>query len=388
MTQMPASAAGRVRAVCRCAGAITAALAMFALGCGGPVPERAAPAAPAPASQIVTQPDGSRLLSVPGPRMPGMTTAEVTRVELPGILEANGQVAFDEQRVAAIVARVAGRIEQTRLSQWDNVRRGERIIALYSPDFMTAEAEYLQAQTTAKLSSAPALAVETGGASPGASMLTAARRKLELLGMDGADIAALRMPDPIVWMRAPASGTVVENRAVRGAAVSPGDVLYSLGTLGDVWIVANIYEDDLARVRPGQQLDAVTAAFPDETFSGTIARISPGVDPNTHTVQIRCAVGNQGGRLKPAMLARVRIITDRGLALVVPMESLVFDTDGYYAYVDRGGGTYERRKVEVGSWKERGMARVLSGLHAGERVVASEAIEINALWHQAGGEGS
>ena len=80
-------------------------------------------------------------------RVPGATFGEVREVELPAVLEANGQVTFDDRRVSTIVSRVAGRIEQMRVSQWDNVRRGEPIVALYSPDFMTAEAEYLQAQT-------------------------------------------------------------------------------------------------------------------------------------------------------------------------------------------------------------------------------------------------
>jgi Cu(I)/Ag(I) efflux system membrane fusion protein len=219
-------------------------------------------------------------------------------------------------------------------------------------------------------------------------MVLAARRKLELLGMEEADIAAIREPNPTVWMRAPISGTVIENKAVRGAAINPGDVLYSLGTLGDVWIVANIYEDDLARVHVGQALEAVTTAYPDDTFSGFVSRISPGVDPSTHTLQVRCEVKNPGGKLKPEMLARVRIVTNPGYALVVPMEALVFDTNDYYVYVDLGGGKYDRRKVEIGSWKEQGSARVTSGLKAGERVVVSESIQVNALWHQANGESS
>src|ERR1700741_5137086 len=79
-------------------------------------------------------------------RVPGATFGEVREGELPSVLEANGQVTFDDRRVSSIVSRVAGRIEQVRVSQWDNVHRGEPIVALYSPDFMTAEAEYLQAK--------------------------------------------------------------------------------------------------------------------------------------------------------------------------------------------------------------------------------------------------
>ena len=181
------------------------------------------------------------------------------------MLEANGQVTFDDRRVSSIVSRVAGRIEQVRVSQWDNVRRGEPIVALYSPDFMTAEAEYLQARQTTHLSGAPGISSMAGMA---ASMEDAAERKLELLGMERADIRAISVPDPMVWMRAPIGGTVIENKATRGAAVAPGDVLYTLGTLNDVWITADIYEDDLARVHEGQELEAITTTYPDEVFRG------------------------------------------------------------------------------------------------------------------------
>jgi len=375
----------------RLLGAAILALALGIGGCESPAPGHAAVDTPVPVPQLVSQGDGTRVLQLTGAQVPGMTLAEVTQIELPAVLEANGQVAFNDQSVSSIVSRVAGRIEATRVSQWDNVRRGEQIVALFSPDFMTAEAEYLQAQITARLSSTPALATSTsmeGGLNLSAAIVSAAHRKLELLGMDEADIDAIRAPNPTVWMRAPISGTVVENKAVRGAAVNPGDVLYSLGTLGDVWIVANIYESDLARVHTGQSLEATTTAYPDQVFRGSISRISPGVDPNTHTVQIRCAVKNTRGLLKPDMLARVRITTDSGDALVVPMESLVFDTNAYYVYVDLGGGKYARRKVEIASWKEQGSARVLSGLKAGERVVADESIQVNSLWHQANGESS
>jgi membrane fusion protein, copper/silver efflux system len=393
-----ASAPQRVGLVTlRLLGAAILALVLSATGCESPAPSHAAVDTPVPVPQLVSQGDGGpRVLQLSGAQVPGMTVTEVRRIELPGVLEANGQVAFNDQLVSTIVSRVAGRIEATRVSQWDNVRRGEQIVALYSPDFMTAEAEYLQAQITAKLSSTPALAGSmnaavngaSGGMNLNASMVLAARHKLELLGMDEADIDSIRAPNPTVWMRAPISGTVVENKAIRGAAVNPGDVLYSLGTLGDVWIVADIYESDLARVHLGQPLDAVTTAYPDDVFSGFISRISPGVDPNTHTVQIRCEVKNPRGLLKPDMLARVRITTNSGEALVIPMESLVFDTDAYYVYVDLGDGRYDRRKVEIESWREQGSARVISGLKAGERVVAAESIQMNALWHQANGESS
>jgi Cu(I)/Ag(I) efflux system membrane fusion protein len=250
---------------------------------------------------------------------------------------------------------------------------------------MTAEAEYLQAQATEKASGSSSM---SGGINLAGALVSAARQKLKLLGMEDADIATISTPAPVVWMRAPISGTIVDNKAIRGAAVNPGDILLSLGTLEQVWITGDIYEDDLARVKLGQQMDAVTTAFPEDVFHGTVERISPNIDPNTHTMQIRCQVRNPGLRLKPQMLARVKITVRPGQALVIPQDALVFDTDNYYAFVQSGSDLLERRKVVIASWSEKGEARVSSGLQAGDKVVSGETLQVNALWHAAHGESS
>jgi len=364
-----------------------AALAVCAVlcGCESSSPIRAAvDTPPAPVPQIVRQGNGEELMRLDAARVPGVALSQVREAELPAVLEANGQVTFDDRSVSSIVSRVAGRIEQVRVSQWDNVRRGEPILALYSPDFMTAEAEYLQAKQTAHLSGAPGIA---GMAGMAASMEDAAERKLELLGMEPADIRAIVAPSPTVWMRAPIGGTVIENKATRGAAVNPGDVLYTVGTLNDVWITASIYEDDLARVHEGQSLEAVTTAYPNDVFKGVISRVSPGIDPGTYTAQIRCTVANPGLKLKPQMLARVRIVTRPGTALVVAQQALVFDTDSYFAYVRAGPDTVARRKVVIASWNEKGYARIVSGLAAEDTVVVTGSLQVDELWREAHGQG-
>jgi Cu(I)/Ag(I) efflux system membrane fusion protein len=356
---------------------------LLIFGLAGCSHESARQAAPSPVIPQLVQEDGHEYLIVKQGEVPGMSLTEVKNVALPGILETTGQVTFDDQRVSTIVSRVQGRIEDVRVSLWDSVARGQPIVKLYSPDFMTAEAEYLQAITTAKVSRGVAV---DGNVDIAAALAAAAKRKLLLLGMEERDIEALREPSPSIWMRAPISGTVVQNKALRGAAINPGDSLYELGTLDPIWITADLFEVDLARVQVGQQLEAVTTAFPDETFKGRIARVSPNVDPATHTLQIRCAVANPGLKLKPQMLARIKIVTRTGSELLVPQDALIFETDSYFAYVDVGNGRLDRRRVVIASWSERGSARVISGLAAGDRVVTGETLQINALWHAAHGE--
>ena len=329
------------------------------------------------------QPQGQELLQLQPGTLPDMTVSPVRAANLPAVLETTGQIAFDDRRVANIISRVSGRIEDVRVSQWDFVKRGQPILTLYSPDVMTAEAEYLQARAAA-----PMLAA--GGADQKQftqSMIEAATRKLELLGIEPDQIQRLKSAVPSFVMRAPISGNVVQNLALRGSAVNPGDVLYSLGTLDDVWITADIFEDELARISVGQALQAVTTAYPGEVFQGKIERISPAIDPSTHTLQIRCRVSNPARKLKPQMLARVKIMVEPGSTTVVPLDALVFETNAYFAYVDLGSDRFERRRVAIGSWNQD-YARVIRGLKSGDRVVTGATMQVNELWHEAHGERS
>lgn len=332
--------------------------------------------------RLVRQSGGPELLQLEVRTPPA--TGTVQMVQLPGMVVTTGQISFDDRRVANIISRVSGRIEEVRVSQWDSVRRGQPILTLYSPDLMTAEAEYLQAKM-----SVPALADGSAGDQEFAdSMVEAAKKKLELLGVEPDQIEMIKTASPTFVMRAPISGTVVQNQALRGSAVNPGDVLYSVGTLDDVWITGDIYEDELARVQVGQQLEAVTTAYPDQVFRGTIARISPNIDPNTHTLQVRCQVNNPGLRLKPQMLATMKIMVRPGQALIVPLESVIFETENYFVYVALGDNRFERREVVIGSWSQQGYARVISGLDPGDRVVTTEALQVDEMWHEAQGESS
>jgi Cu(I)/Ag(I) efflux system membrane fusion protein len=260
-------------------------------------------------------------------------------------------------------------------------------MSLYSPDLMTAEAEYLEATSSASQISGGSsqtgiFGMPAGSLSMTANLKAAAVRKLELLGFSPADIAAIRLPSASVWIRAPISGIIVGKNVVRGQQVNPGDQLFSLATLDQVWLTTDIYEDDLSRVQVGQTLQTVTTAYPDEMFSGVIVRISPNIDPNTHTLQLRCQIMNRGLKLKPQMLARVRIVTKAGSALVVAESALVFDTDRYYAFVVPPGNIIIRRDVTIRSWTERGYARVIRGLSPGDRVVDAQSVEVSSLWDQ------
>jgi membrane fusion protein, copper/silver efflux system len=363
-------------------------------GCDNPNSNPAVTDAPSPElPQLVHQSDGRELMVLNSANRRKGSITTLKEVPLPGVLQAMGQVTFDDRFVSTIISRVTGRIEELRKSQWDTVQRGEPVMSLYSPDFMTAEAEYLEAISginhgTSAAVKADAFGLPAGSFSMAANLKAAAVRKLQLLGFSSADVAAIREPSASVWMRAPISGIIVSKNAVRGQQVNPGDQLFSLATLDRVWITADIYEDDFSRVREGQSLEAVTAAYPGKVFKGTVQRISPSFDPNTHTLQLRCEVSNPGSRLKPQMLARVRIATRPGWALVIPQSALVFDDNAYYAFIVVGANSVERRRVEIADWNESGDARVVSGINPGERFLTTESLRMNSLWHVAHGETS
>ena len=336
---------------------------------------------------LVHQADGRELMVLANAQSEEGPIGTARQIALPGVLEATGQVTFDDKLVSTIISRLTGRIEEMRSSQWEMVRRGELVMKVYSPDYMSAEAEYLAASSGMSQSRSPGMPNETFGLpaafNMAASLKEAAVRKLELLGFSRADVAAIRTPSPFVWVPAPISGIVVSRNVVRGQQVNPGDQLLALATLQRVWITADIYEDDLARVKVGQSLEAVTASYPGKVFKGTVEKISPALDPNIHTLQLRCQVANPGSLLKPQMLARVRIATSPRLALVIPQSALVFDDNAYFAFILAGADRVERRQVQIGDWSEPGYFRVLSGIKPSDRLLTKESLKFNALWHAA-----
>ena len=368
-------------------GLLAPALLLMLVGCDSPTASRAATETPPSGVPQLFHQGGGEWMVVDLSQIEGLSVGSVEVVPMPRVLEAVGQVNFDDRLVSTIISRVTGRLEDIRVSQWDTVRAGENILSLYSPDFMTAEAEYLEA-SSGNVRPAAGPGIPAGTYEMTADLKSAAIKKLELLGLSPADIAAIKQPEPSRWMRAPISGIVVSKLALRGALVNPGDRLFSLATLERVWITVNIYEDDLSRVHTGQHLEAVTLAYPDITFMGVVNRISPNLDPNVHTLQVLCQIQNPGQKLKPQMMARVRIVTRPGAALVVPQRALVFDGNVYYAFVQTAANTVARRSVQIATWNDQGYARVVSGLSPGERVIVRKSLQLNALWRAAHGMSS
>jgi len=201
--------------------------------------------------------------------------------------------------------------------------------------------------------------------------LTAARRHLLILGINDATIDALAKKTDLAAtfsLNSPIDGIVVERNATVGASVGTDANLFKIIDLSRVWIDADVFEKDLPRVRPGQEVKLTVTAFPESTFSGRVILINSVVDPETRTVKVRTEVANPDGRLKPDMFANVQIVTDLNRAAIsIPQSAVLNDEGKTIVFVAEGNG-YKKRQVQAGI-QNNDRVEIVDGLTAGDKVV-------------------
>ena len=309
----------------------------------------------------------------------GMRTAAVKREALGGELRTVGVVAANERGLAQINTRFSGWIQKLLVSETrEHVRRGQVLATIYSPDVLRAEQELLVAHGWN--------AAGTGGTKPGgphehddfASGLDAsARGRLELLGISSPEIdEILRTGKAIeaIAIRSPVDGYVVGKSAVVGVAVQPGTVLFEVADLSRVWVNADVYEQDIARVEVGQGARFELSSFPGEIHTGKVSFISPTLDSGNRTLRVRLEFKNKsdrsGPRLRPGMYGTVYLDLPSTTGLMVPAEAVVDTGEAHYLFVAKDGGRFDPRVVRVGAHlKDR--VEILSGVTEGETVVTT-----------------
>lgn len=243
----------------------------------------------------------------------GIEAAEVKPREVWKEVRTVGRIDYNERRVAFIAARIAGRVDRVYADFTGlEVKQGDHLVDIYSPDLYTAQRELLLALESFEKE-------KKAGTEHTASelLLDAVRAKLGLWGILPEQIREFeetKKPRTHVTIYAPIGGVVIEKGIREGQYVKDGDMLYRIAQLDPIWLYLNIYEYDLASIRRGQKVDVTVEAFPGETFAGTVAFIDPFLDDPTRTVRIRVNLKNPGPRLKPAMYAsaavRVPILPD------------------------------------------------------------------------------
>jgi Cu(I)/Ag(I) efflux system membrane fusion protein len=281
-----------------------------------------------------------------------------------------GQVVFDETRIQHVHTKFEGFIEMMQADfVGQQIRAGDPLFTIYSPDLYATENEYLLALRAREEMSL--LREDPNFKTGGIDLVGAARQRLALWDIGEKDLAEIektRQPIRALTFRSPYSGYVTAKTALHGMKVSPADSLYDIVDLSVVWILADIYEVNLPFVRVGQPAGISFPYLPGRTWQGRIAYISPTVDPSSRTVKARLELPNPNGELKPDMYADIVIGGARGTGIAVPENAVISTGERNIVFVAKGNGIFEPREVVLGVGV-RNLYEIKKGVSEGEKVV-------------------
>lgn len=290
----------------------------------------------------------------------GLKTGEAKSRHLVSDIRAVGQVMYDETRLSDVSLRFDAWVGDLKADfVGKEVRRGDMLFSVYSPELLAAQLEYLE------------LLKRRRGRTD--SFIKAAQKRLLLWDMTSGQIKQLAErgePLDYVPIMAPRSGTVVEKKVVTGTALKAGITLIRIADLSRVWIEADVYESELNLIKPGMDAVITLPYTPNQTYRATVDYIYPYLMGNTRTGRIRLTIDNKDGTLKPNMYAEVRLKTDLGERLSVPEEAVLFAGNSRVVFVDLGEGKLKPKKIKTGV-RTRDYIEVLEGLNPGEKVVTS-----------------
>jgi len=282
-----------------------------------------------------------------------------------------GIVVVDETRLTKVTPKFSGYVEQLYANfVGQYVRAGQPLAAVFSPDLVAAEQELIVSGRLSRTiggSSVPGVPGTT------TDLLSAARERLRLWDVSDAQIREVLSsgkPMRTVALIAPASGVILDKKIVQGQAIQAGEELYTLADLSDVWVDAQIREEDVGRIAIGSNAILQLASYPGQSFSGRVTYIYPTLTEQARTLKARITVPNSAGRLKPGMYATVTITTSGANALTVPRSAIVQTGERTLVFVDMGQGNLRAQSVTLGR-SASDYVEVLSGVAPGQRVVTS-----------------
>jgi len=301
----------------------------------------------------------------------GITTATVSMKDVSQELSVPGNVDLNEQRISYVQTRFPGWIQEVQANAtYQYVRKGQKLFTIYSPEIVSSEQEYLLARQNKSAFSQDAHGM---GAQEGGWLLKAAEERLLQFGVSPQTIADLEQSGKIqrnISVESPATGYITERNALPNAYVQPETKLYTIADLSSVWVYANVFQNDVGRLRPGAAAQVTVDAYPGRKFNGRIDQILPQVDQATRTVRVRLVFNNPGLVLKPGMYVNVAIHISLGRQMVAPASAVLQTGTRSIAFIDHGNGSLEPRAVETGPQLDNSIV-ILSGLKAGEKVVSS-----------------
>ncbi|MBS1829029.1 MAG: efflux RND transporter periplasmic adaptor subunit [Acidobacteria bacterium] len=316
-------------------------------------------------------PDGAIQVSTEKQQLIGIRTELVEMGQSAQTVRAAGRVMADETRMARVHTRTEGWIDKVFVDFiGKEVKQGQPLLTIYSPDLLATQQEYLlalKAQDTLRHSP---LESTHGQMS---SLIEASRRRLELWNLTPQqidEIARTQKPVRNLTVYSPASGYVMTRNAFPNQQVKPDTELYTVVDLSKVWIIANVFENDLPLVRIGSHAQLTLASMPGRTLHARVTYIQPQVQAETRTIQVRLEADNPQVHLKPEMFVDVDFSIGGGPRLMVPVDAVLDTGTKQTVFLDKGNGFFEPRRVTIGQRYE-GRVEILSGLKAGERIVVS-----------------
>lgn len=303
----------------------------------------------------------------------GVRTARVERGDVGGQLDLVGFVTADESRLRRVQLRVSGWVRSLNVSETGaRVRAGDPLLTLYSPELLQSEEEYLVQRGGTGGAAMPGMHPDDDAA--------AAAKRLRLLGVPDDEIARLEREGTAhteLTLRSPVSGTVLERGVVQGQYVSADTPLLTVADLSRVWVLADLYELDMTRVRAGDAARFTADALPGHAFEGRVEFVYPTVSSETRTLKLRVPLANPDGALRPGMYGRASVTARGGGGLLVPAEAVVDAGEHTYVFLAHAGGRFEPRLVRTGAVAGERI-QVLSGVAAGDTVVASASFLIDS----------
>ncbi len=302
----------------------------------------------------------------------GVRTAKVSRGPLKTSIRTLGRVTYDEERVEHIHTKISGWVEQLFVrTTGEKIISGQELLAIYSPELVATEQEYLQALSYRDKVSGSSLADIVKGAE---SLLQSTKKRLLLLDITPEQIRALEERGEVereVVLRSQTTGIVINKKVVDGMKVGPGMELYTVADLSRVWVIASVYEYELPFIKVGQDTIMSLPYEPGTAYHGKVTFIYPYLSPKTRTVQVRMEFDNPELKLKPDMYADVIIATKAAEnVLLVPSEAILRTGYRNVVITSLEDGKFLPKEVGVGP-EGADMTQILSGLKEGETIVTS-----------------
>ncbi|MDP2158377.1 MAG: efflux RND transporter periplasmic adaptor subunit [Nitrospirota bacterium] len=346
------------------------------------------PEAPAPQkeAEVKAAPSNTETPTIDIPedkhQLIGLKTVVVSLRPLQKVIRTVGRIEYDERRQATVNTKFEGWIEKLHIDYAGKyVRKGDPLADIYSPELIATQQELLN--TLKWAARGKDVKSETLGSMlsrDADTIVEAARQRLRLWDITDEQIRKIEetgKPVRTLTVYSPVNGYVVQKMALKGMRAMPGEKLFDIADLSSVWIISDVYENEMQLVKEGQSAAISLSYFPGKEFSSKIDYIYPALSGDTRTAKVRFTVPNPGGLLKPQMFTNVEIKIGLGKKLAIPEDAVIDTGQRQVVYVDHGDGNFEPREVQLGSRVE-GFREVLKGLKAGEKIASSATFLIDS----------